>query len=249
MMPSTSIAYPSRSTLAFQDRFKSLPADRSKVLKDCSILKEFLSKALAFLTRDHCANERFSEQVAHYLMGKIDRFQLPLDLQEHARSLDLADQQQAVKSELFGLLRTNRFGYRCSSEAPGKTIAKLNALYENLPASVPVGREVEVNRPFQTEERKELEIPHCEEEVLDLREECVGRVRVGGQQLKTVQVKKGVTVSSFDPDDLSQRSRKVVVEFHGDQGRSIDRGTLPGHPYHSGDLLLLGINLIDAAPF
>jgi hypothetical protein len=112
---------------AFQRRFDQLEMlGRSDILTTCGELQEFLPRAIAFLNAGD--NVRFAEDVAHYLMGKVDYLPSGMDELDPPRRPIPAN----VRETLSDLLRTHRFKLNCNKESPTKTVEKLHALLTRI---------------------------------------------------------------------------------------------------------------------
>lgn len=131
-----SISYQrSPQTMAIVQRCEALPPNVNTALKECAELRKLLPKLIDFIKED--VNRRHNEQVAHFLMGKINADQLPLPLQTLCKTFN-GHEYQFVKTQLHDLVRTHRhdsgitgllFG---KSESAEKTIAKLEWLKKHL---------------------------------------------------------------------------------------------------------------------
>jgi hypothetical protein len=127
-MPSfISAPYYTPLTSAFHNRFDALEsAEATHVLKTCEGLQEFLPQVITFLEADD--NARFAEDIAHYLMGKVDYLpDVPGRPDPPATPIS-----PDVKTALYSLLRTHRHGIFGRKEEPAKTIEKLKALYDRV---------------------------------------------------------------------------------------------------------------------
>lgn len=124
-------------TASFEQRFDTLESsDIQDMLKNCSELKSFLPKAIEFLNRN---NQTRAEEVAHYLMGKVDFLPDGLNAPEDGIPKD-------VRDALRDLLRTHRY---CFTEASEQTIAKLKALNDKL--QITTGLEIEIRTRASSE--------------------------------------------------------------------------------------------------
>ncbi len=104
-----------------ENRLNSLDDETYLLLAKNEELKKFLPKAIEFLKAQ--TDGKISENVAHYLMGKIT--ELPAQLSE--QKLSVPDE---IRKELFDVLRTHRNGMFGIEESSDKTIAKLEKLNE-----------------------------------------------------------------------------------------------------------------------
>ncbi|HYD80124.1 MAG TPA: hypothetical protein VEC06_09980 [Paucimonas sp.] len=122
----------------FNSRFTTLKrAGNSEILINCNGLRDFLPRAIDFLrslnNTDEHEHERVSEKVAHYLMGKETH--PPVGL-----TPPLFGIATNVKTVLYDLLRTHRYGIFGETESFDKTFAKLEALNKHL-----MNENIEVN--------------------------------------------------------------------------------------------------------
>jgi hypothetical protein len=106
--------------LDYTKRFNEIDSFDLDKLSNCKELQFFLPEAITFLTKNNGENQNHAQQVAHYLMGKIDY--LPKNLQEPKKPIS-----PDVKKILYDLIRTYRYFL---PEAPGKTIEKFKDLME-----------------------------------------------------------------------------------------------------------------------
>lgn len=126
MLPVSSTRTFDVHTVAFEQRFETLTEEQHFILSNNPELKVFLKQAIDFLSV--ADNAVYSENVAHYLMGKVSYLPKGLDELVYEFSDD-------VKNALYGLLRTHRYdGIVGRMEAPDKTRAKLEALFLHLTA-------------------------------------------------------------------------------------------------------------------
>ncbi|AKK24661.1 class I SAM-dependent methyltransferase [Pandoraea oxalativorans] len=120
---------------AIEQRFVALKPEVSDTLKACAELKLLLPQFIKFLKDGD--NARHSEDVAHFLMGKIDARQLPPALRALGKTFN-HHEYQPVKTELYELVATHRhdrgiMGYFLGRDEPReKTIAKLEWLNARL---------------------------------------------------------------------------------------------------------------------
>lgn len=98
------------------------PRERDSI-QNCAELREFLPRAINFLQEPH--GHIYSQEVAHYLMGKIDH--LPEGLEPPCREMP-----RPIKTLLHDLLRVHRHQWLGKSEAWEKTINKLQFLNNQL---------------------------------------------------------------------------------------------------------------------
>lgn len=187
---STDNATSANFTIPLRQRLENLKDPASQDLRRCDALKEFLPEAINFLKKD--GNHIHSECIAHFLMGKVDYLPPGLNLRR-------SEIPNEIKSVLFNLIRTHRYGVFGKIENSLKTIDKLSELnrYLHNAAAASMIEFAPENSNHHLEAKQEIKITPNKTDAAVLQKQLEEQLREKERQAEN-QLRAAIEVASYE---------------------------------------------------